>query len=269
MKTLGDELRWTFTWPFGWLQGVLVNLVLAAAYLVFWPLAVNDQYDIVLLFSVYFATFIMADVTTTNIFGHDIVRMLRALDQGRSFLSLMLLKNLVQTIVVVIPMLLITVGVTYAVRGLGELVLAIPGILYPMLLWLGVGNVISVVFPVIPAPIQWRIQSVRQGVHHWKLHAPLVISYVVPWVIYAITSYTDIPGNLNALIREFAGMPHKWESGLILLVFSSVLYVFFTWLSVAIVRHYGFALRMQDQLVREAPLDQQMHIAAARLLPGN
>ena len=69
MNLLREELRWTFTWPCGWLQGVLFNLVLAAAYLVVWPLAFDDHYDVVLLFTVYFATFIMADVTTTNIFG--------------------------------------------------------------------------------------------------------------------------------------------------------------------------------------------------------
>ena len=101
---LQDELRWTFTLPMGWLQGVAFNAALAAGYLLFWPLVASEQYDIVSLFTVYFATFIMADVTTTNVFGHDIVRTVRALEAGRSFASLIAVKNAVQVIVVVIPM---------------------------------------------------------------------------------------------------------------------------------------------------------------------
>lgn len=195
MKLLLEELRWTFTWPCGWLQGVLFNLVLAAAYLVVWPLAFDDHYDVVLLFTAYFATFIMADVTTTNIFGHDIVRTLAALRRGRSFASLILLKNLVQAIVVVMPMVLLTIGVTWYVDGAEELFLAIPGILYPMLLWLGIGNMISVLYPVLPAPINWRIQSIRAGRKQWLLHAPMLISYAIPYVLYALAATTDLPGN--------------------------------------------------------------------------
>ncbi|MDO4685821.1 MAG: hypothetical protein Q4A92_04670 [Corynebacterium sp.] len=267
MKLLIEELRWTFTWPFGWLQGVLLNVVLAAAYLLLWPLASNEHYDIVLLFTVYFATFIMADVTTTNIFGHDIVRMTRALQSGRSFISLVLLKNLVQALIIILPMVLVTMAITYMVSGPGELVLVIPGILYPMLLWLGVGNVISVLYPVIPAPIPWRIQSIRGGTQNWKLHAPLLISYAIPWVLYALTTLTDLPGNLNILIQVVAGRPHPWESGLVLLIAACVIYALLTRLSVQLVEQQGFTLRMQTDLVRTAPLDPHMKQAAEALLP--
>lgn len=267
MKLLREELRWTFTWPCGWLQGVLFNLVLAAAYLVVWPLAFDDHYDVVLLFTAYFATFIMADVTTTNIFGHDIVRTLAALRRGRSFASLILMKNLVQTIVVVMPMVLLTIGVTWYVDGAEELFLAIPGILYPMLLWLGIGNLISVLYPVLPAPINWRIQSIRAGRKQWLLHAPMLISYAIPYVLYALAATTDLPGNLNALIRVVAGTPHKWESGLILLVASIIIYWGLTWLSLRLVRDRGFVLPMQSDLVYQAPLDPEVKDAALELLP--
>lgn len=267
MKLLREELRWTFTWPCGWLQGVLFNLVLAAAYLVVWPLAFDDHYDVVLLFTAYFATFIMADVTTTNIFGHDIVRTLAALRRGRSFASLILMKNLVQTIVVVMPMVLLTIGVTWYVDGAEELFLAIPGILYPMLLWLGIGNMISVLYPVLPAPINWRIQSIRAGRKQWLLHAPMLISYAIPYVLYALAATTDLPGNLNALIRVVAGTPHKWESGLILLVASIIIYWGLTWLSLRLVRDRGFVLPMQSDLVYQAPLDPEVKDAALALLP--
>lgn len=267
MKLLREELRWTFTWPCGWLQGVLFNLVLAAAYLVVWPLAFDDHYDVVLLFTAYFATFIMADVTTTNIFGHDIVRTLAALRRGRSFASLILMKNLVQTIVVVMPMVLLTIGVTWYVDGAEELFLAIPGILYPMLLWLGIGNLISVLYPVLPAPIKWRIQSIRAGRKQWLLHAPMLISYAIPYVLYVLAATTDLPGNLNALIRVVAGTPHKWESGLILLVASIIIYWGLTWFSLRLVRDRGFVLPMQSDLVYQAPLDPEVKDAALALLP--
>lgn len=267
MKLLLEELRWTFTWPCGWLQGVLFNLVLAAAYLIFWPLVYDDHYSIVLLFTVYFASFIMADVTTTNIFGHDIVRTHAALSSGRSFASLIYLKNLVQAIVVIVPMLLITIGVTWYLQGAGELVLATPGILYPMLLWLGVGNIISVLYPVLPAPASWRIRTARQGRQHWMLHAPMLISYAIPYVLYVLVAFSDLPGNLNALIRMVAGEPHKWESGLILLVASILIYVGCTKLSLRLVRDRGFCLLMQRDLVVRAPLAADVQRAAYDFLP--
>lgn len=263
---LRDELAWTFSLPMGWLQGVAFNAALAASYLVFWPLVASEHYDIVLLFTVYFATFIMADVTTTNVFGHDVLRTVRALDDGRGFASILAIKNVVQVIVVVIPLMIITLGVTIAIEGTGNLVLTLPGILYPMLLWLGVGNVLTVLAPALPAPVKWRLANIRGG--RWRMHIAMLVAYGIPYFLYYAAAASDLPGNLNALFGLIVGTnAAKWQSGAMLLGASVVIYLVLTWLAVAMHRRYGLVLRWQRELVESAPMDEDVRQAARRLLP--
>ena len=251
----------------GWLQGVAFNAALAAGYLLFWPLVASEQYDIVSLFTVYFATFIMADVTTTNVFGHDIVRTVRALEAGRSFASLIAVKNAVQVIVVVIPMSLITFGVTWWVEGADDLPLTIPGVLYPMLLWLGIGNLLSVLAPALPAPLAWRIGTLRRGWPGWRLHRATLLAYAIPYLLYYVTAASDLPGNLNALFSLFGSMPQKWQSGYMLLVASVMIYLILTRFSVRWHDRRGLVLWMQREFTGEAPVPEQVRAAARRLLP--
>lgn len=251
----------------GWLQGVAFNALLAAGYLLLWPLTTSEQYDIVSLFTVYFATFIMADVTTTNVFGHDILRTVRALEAGRSFASLIAVKNLVQVMVVVIPMSLITFGVTCWVEGADDLALTVPRVLYPMLLWLGIGNLLSVLAPALPAPLAWRIGTLRRGWPGWRLHRATLLAYAMPYLLYYLTAASDLPGNLNALFSLLGSMPQKWQSGYMLLTASAVIYLVVTWLSVRWHDRRGLVLWMQRDFVEEAPLPGQVRAAARRLVP--
>ncbi|RRD47777.1 hypothetical protein [Tessaracoccus sp. OH4464_COT-324] len=263
-----EEMRWTFTPPFGWLQGVAFNLTLAAAYLVVWPLAFDERYDVVLLFTVYFATFIMADVTTTNIFGHDFSRTQRRLDAGEGFMGILFQKNLIQLMVVILPMFVITGLVTWWWAGVDELVLALPGILYPMLLWLGVGNLVSVAFPVLPAPVKWRLHNWRAGM--WRMHLPVLLAYGIPYGLYFGAAYTDLPGNLNALIRFLGDEPEKWQSGMILLVASVLFYAFFTSSALVVFARCGLLLHGQAQFLASAPMpESERALLAARIAPGD
>lgn len=244
----------------GWLQGVLFNLVLAASYLLFWPLTGNSHSDITVLFTTYFATFIMADVTTTNIFGHDLAHTLAALRHRRSLISLLLMKNAVQLIFIIVPFTLITAGLTLYHKGSTELVLTIPAILYPMLLWLGIGNVISLIYPALPAPLQWRVTHLRDG--QWRMHLPMLISYAIPYVLYFVTAYLDLPGTLNQVFSAFFGLPRKEEAGAILLGTAMVLYVCLTAYALWRGANRGVALPMQATLVAQAPLDAATKEAA-------
>lgn len=264
MRNLREELRWTFTWPMGWLQGVMFNAVLAAAYLVIWPLTGNDHSDVVLLFTTYFATFIMADVTTTNIFGHDLAHTARALRGGRSLESLLLMKNTVQLLLIIIPFTLVTAGLSWYHRGPTDLVLAIPGILYPMLLWLGIGNLISIIYPAIPAPMKWRSTHIVAG--QWRMQAPMLISYAIPYVLYFITTYVDIPGTLNHVFAAFFRLPRPEEAGALLLGASMIIYVCLTTAALWWACHKGLTLPMQFSLVQAAPLDTDTREAATELI---
>lgn len=264
MRNLREELRWTFTWPMGWLQGVIFNAVLAAAYLVIWPLSGNTHSDVVLLFTTYFATFIMADVTTTNIFGHDIAHTVHALKGGRSLESLLLMKNVVQILLIIIPFTLVTAVLSWYNRGATDLVLAIPGILYPMLLWLGIGNLVSILYPAIPAPIKWRSTHLKAG--QWRMQAPMLISYAIPYVLYFITAYIDLPGTLNQTFAALFGFPRPEESGALLLGASMIIYTCLTTAAFWWACHKGMTLPMQADLVARAPLDSDTQDAAETLL---
>ena len=65
------EIRWAFAAPRAWLSGVAVNLTLALAWLVVQPVQHDGQRDWVVLIATYFSSFILADVTTTNMLGVD------------------------------------------------------------------------------------------------------------------------------------------------------------------------------------------------------
>ncbi|MDO4630731.1 MAG: hypothetical protein Q4A82_00335 [Corynebacterium sp.] len=246
----------------GWLQGVGLNLALAIIYrLVLWPLAPDAHYDALLRHLVYFSTFVMADVTTTNVFGHDMVRTNQALRDGDRFRTILLRKNLVQFLVIMLPVPILTAGGTEYLYHHSEMERTIPGVLYPMLLFLGIGNLISVLYPVAPAPVAWRLKTWRQ----WRLHAPMLTSYAIPYVIYAVWVYTDLPGLLNNLLFAVSSdaIVLRWEQGLVLLLVSVVLYVLLTSAAVAVFRRRGLKVSglhtASGQPGDDAPLERQDH----------
>lgn len=248
----------------GWLQGVMFNGVLAALYLLIWPLSSKGPGDVVLLFTTYFATFIMADVTTTNIFGHDLPHTVAALKGGRSLQNLLLTKNAVQVLLIIIPFTLVTAALSVYHRGWTDLVLAIPGILYPMLLWLGIGNLISVIYPAMPAPMRWRSTHILAG--QWRMHTPMLISYAIPYVLYFITTYVDLPGTLNYAFAAIFGFPRPEEAGAMLLGASLMIYVVLTAAAMWWASTKGVDLPMQAELVHTAPLPDATREAAELLL---
>ena len=107
---LRAEIRWAFTPPRVWLTGVVANLVLAVAWLVVQGLSATQvhrapshyhhagfyhhhQLDWVILISTYFASFVLADVTTTNVLGADHHRVAKGLSEGTPFWRVLLLKT--------------------------------------------------------------------------------------------------------------------------------------------------------------------------------
>lgn len=251
-----QELRWTFTMPMIWLQSVLVNLALAAFYLLFKQPDLHGHYDTVLLYCVYFATFMLADVTTTNIFGVDMARTTQALEQGQSFLRILLRKNAVQFTVIVVPVLIVTAAWTEYLYHDSEMMRTIPGVLYPMLLFMAIGNLISVLFPVLQAPFGWHVKEWR----NWRYQVPLLTSYAIPFLIFAAWVYTDLPGNLNTLLRT-AGSDNfvpPAESAVALLVASYAIYWGVTLLATVIFKRRGFVFLAQKALIDEGPFEEDV-----------
>ena len=108
------EIRWAFHPPRTWLSGVVANLLLAAAWLLVQPLTAgydhhptrhhhHQQLDWVVLVSTYFSSFILADVTTTNLLGGDHVRVAKGLRDGVPLWRILVVKNLALVAIVGLP----------------------------------------------------------------------------------------------------------------------------------------------------------------------
>jgi hypothetical protein len=127
-RALRAEIRWAFTPPRVWLTGVVANLLLTAAWLVVQRLTAthvhrapsdyhhagfyHHQLDWVILISTYFASFVLADVTTTNVLGADHHRVAKGLSEGTPFWRVLLLKNLTLLVIVGLPTLSVAMALT-------------------------------------------------------------------------------------------------------------------------------------------------------------
>lgn len=190
------EVRWAFAAPRAWLAGVTVNLACSLAWLLVAPIHAERHRDWVILVGTYFASFILADVTTTNVLGVDSVRVQRGLDDGVSPSRILLVKNLALLAIVGIPTLAAAVILTVVTEAPARLLVTVPEVAVPMLSWLGVGNVISVLLPVGYEPLirRWRQRSDRARIAAWLSHLAL-------------------PYGVFYLADPVYGLPHRWFWG--------------------------------------------------------
>ncbi len=179
LRMVGQDLRWAFRRPYGWLVGIAVNLVLSLAYLVVVPLHGGTHRDWAILVGTYFAVFILADVTSTNVLGVDAERTRLRLLHGVPLSKILLVKNLALLVIVGLPTLVATAVITVHDEPEYRLAVTVPGVLYPALLWLGVGNLVSVLLPYRPLPLgtRWRERRAWRRTGRWL--ACLGLPYVL------------------------------------------------------------------------------------------
>lgn len=171
------DLRWAFSPPWNWLTGLAVNLLLSLAYLLVAPLTGQPHRDWALLVGTYFAVFILADTTTTNMLGADTAHVRLHLLRGTPLVSVLLSKNLVLMIIVGVPILLATAVITIVSEANERLLITLPGVAFPVLTWLGVGNIVSVCLPVDAVPLwqRWALRRDVRAAGRWLL--ALVLPY--------------------------------------------------------------------------------------------
>lgn len=232
------EIRWSFTRPFTWLIGVWLNLALSLLWLVWVPLRGGRHGDWVILVGTYFAVFVLADVTTTNVLGLDARRVRVSLVRGVRVRRLLVTKNLALLIIVGLPTLLLTAVLTTRSEAPHRLVVTLPGVALPIFAWLGVGNVVSVLLPVANAALiqRWRQRRQLRPTLRWLAH--LAVPYVL---LYAVDPVGDTP---HALLRA---LPRHWRTvevhGVLIILLGLVIWVSGTALASWIVRRRGLALR--------------------------
>lgn len=187
------EVRWAFHPPRTWLSGVMANLVLAAAWLLVQPLSVvhshhvtrhfhHSQLDWVVLVSTYFSSFVLADVTTTNLLGGDHYRVARGLSDGVALWRILLIKNLALIAIVGMPTFVVAAALTVWKEGVPQMAMTIPNVAVPILSWLGVGNVISVMHPVGAEPLLRRWRQRR----HLRRTAGWLTAITLPYALYCV-----------------------------------------------------------------------------------
>lgn len=178
-----SEIRWAFTPPRTWMLGVVTNLFLAIAWLAVQPLTVHGRHqDWVVLVSTYFSSFVLADVTTTNLLGADHFRVLEGLADGVPFWRILLVKNLTLVVMVGLPTLAAAIAMTLWLEEPARLAVTIPDVAVPIVSWIGVGNLISVLLPVRAEPLirRWRQRDDHRRTTRWL--AALTLPYAVYYV---------------------------------------------------------------------------------------
>lgn len=178
------EVVWFFSPPWPWLNGVAFNLVLSLLWLVVWPLSGQPHRDWAIIVGSYFAVWILADVTTTNVLGADAVRVRTGLAQHVSLGRILLVKNLTLLLLVGGPTLLATAVITITHEADYRLTLTLPGVLLPILTWLGVGNLLSVLLPVGNRP--WRERWALR--HELRPTARWLVCLALPYALLGAAS---------------------------------------------------------------------------------
>jgi hypothetical protein len=232
------EVRWSFQWPCSWLVGVFVNLGLSLLWLLWVPLRGQPHHDWVIVVGTYFAVFILADITTTNVLGLDAVRVRVSMAGGVGIRRLLLTKNYALLVIVGLPTLLFTAALTVASELPHRMVLTLPGVALPMFAWLGVGNLASVLLPVAVRPLRTRWAERR----NWRTTLPWLVHLGIPYaLLYAVDPVGDTPGWL------VSQLPRGWRTeevrGLALLVTGLVIWLAGTVLAGRLVRRFGLRMR--------------------------
>lgn len=177
------EIRWAFTPPRTWLTGVMANIVLAAGWLLVQPLTTGrHHHDWVILVGTYFSSWVLADVTTTNLLGADHYRVRQALSDGVPFWRLLLIKDLALLAIVGLPTLVAAIALTLWLESPARLAVTIPTVAVPIVSWLGVGNLISVLHPVSVEPLirRWRQRGDRRRTGGW------LVALTLPYALYYV-----------------------------------------------------------------------------------
>lgn len=177
------EIRWAFTPPRNWLMGVVANIVFAAAWLLVQPLTPGrHHHDWAVLVGTYFSSWVLADVTTTNLLGADHYRVQQALSDGVPFWRVLLIKNLALLAIVGLPTLLTAMVLTLWFQTPGSLAVTIPTVAVPIVSWLGVGNFFSVLHPVSVEPLlrRWRQRADRRRTGAW------ILALTLPYALYYV-----------------------------------------------------------------------------------
>ncbi|MDQ2850676.1 MAG: hypothetical protein M3Y49_08065 [Actinomycetota bacterium] len=227
---------------YGWLNGLGINVVLAVFYLFLVPLTGVSHGNWAIPIGSYFAGFIFADSATTNIFGADMGRVRQRLADGTSLHRILLIKNLTLMLIVGLPILIATAVLTLQEEPSDRLAVTIPAVLWPILAWLGLGNLVSVLLPVRVIPLRRRWQQRR----NLRLSCRWLLMVVLPYgLCLVVDPLSDTPMVIFHALGAVPGTSVAWLACL-LVAAALISYLSFTAAALTIIRTHG--LRLHEPL---------------------
>jgi len=212
--------------------------VLSLLWLAWQPVDHAAHRDWVVLVGTYFASFILADVTTTNVLGADPVRTRARTARGIPVHQQLFAKNGALLVIVGLPTLLLTAVLTALLETPQRLAITLPDVALPIFAWLGVGNLVSVLLPVAVVPLhrRWQQRHDRRSTIRWLWHL---------WLPYALWYAVDPVGQApRALLGQ--QLNHSLGPDLRSLLHALVgllIWVIGTWLAGVVVHRRGLRLR--------------------------
>jgi hypothetical protein len=215
MGEVDDELRWTFHERRGWLIGIGVNLVLAGAwvgYTHYHPHS-HDSFRIAGVATAV-ATFVLADVINTNQLGADADRVARNLEGGRGVAHELALKNAALALLLLPLAVLVSAGTRVALDRWRAIPHAIVLDIGVVLLWMGMGNVLSVLLPYRPLDLRkrWRLPRTWP---RWVLclGIPYAAYFAHRWLIWPVDriDHHRLLGNTDRNLMAYCLVAMGWS----------------------------------------------------------
>ncbi len=208
------------------LNKLLVGFVIGVAYLIFiWALDWDSNSELLPFFAIYALSGVIGGVVCTNALSWDAARVRADLIGGRRLWHVLISKNwsmfvLVGTVGVALSVLLAwpTGEVSTLIAALGELFTM-------MLIWLGIGNVLSVLSPL-------RVEPLKDRLHDGTLK-PFLLSFAISYVVGLGVNLmlTWRVWAKKSMIAEMGGL---WVPVLMLVVSAFVSYLLLTVVAVSL-----------------------------------
>ena len=251
---VADELRYLLTRkPRTLLKTLLISLASGLLYLGWVRFANWDKYGPWLPFlAVLVVSTIMGGSACVNAMAFDAQRVRDALDRGIRPWQIMVVKNISLGVVVFPVGLLISLMLAWSSGRWGTLLAALIVVITLILLWSGVGNVLSVTLPV-------RDVSLKR---HFKEHTirTFVVAFGISWAIgYGV--------NAVLIWRYLAArqLAERWDSPLLAGVWfvagGVLIWLLLTVMAVAILNQTEFSQRLRLQLLMSQPTTSSLTAA--------
>lgn len=199
-RELGTVLR---SRPRSILVKLAISLGLGLAYLGFVRLFRWDQNNELLPYlALYALSGVIGGVVCTNALSWDAARVREALTGGRRLWHIVLSKNVTMFLLVGLVGLVLSVVLAWRAGEFGStLAKAVGQLVTMMLLWLGVGNVLSVVSPLRVEPLRERFRDGTIRPFLWSFASSYVIglgvNLMLTWRVWAKASMIQELGGVT------------------------------------------------------------------------